>query len=1013
MVKGDPAMMYLWRVFSLAPTNRNAQFKQGVTLMIVTVEMQRTAKVTTKKYFVMRDFCLPPFGIALLLGCTVQVYSQVASISVNWTWHGRQYGSTSDTAVYGAKGQFSPSNSPGSLNGARAFYFNNSFYLFGRNANIMWQYRSSDNLWGWISGANWDCSTCASGCGQYGKLRKPNATNIPPSRSFHQAWLVNSVAYMFGGQTCGNEAKDDLWSYNISSNIWTWISGSSSTDFAGNYSQNFSPSGRFCTAGFDAYGSLYLFAGTSYLGVRNDLWMFDLGSYSWTFLKGSSVADQGGMFFDGPDPENSPNPVTSPQIWFSQSTNRSYVFGGFTNSGSLVKAMYFYEFSSQCWQVVGGTSQLSPGWKYGPKGEFGASLYPPPRYEASTWSYYSNHGTFLMMYGGSGDLETNNIWTYWEENEVWAWISGSSGLDTGTGFGAQVGQYDYPQWGNTFGQFGLRSDVINSFYYFSWDNNLWSFYLNVSRCSPGSFSANTSGYVCQYCSPGLFAANANQTTCQPCNSGSYASSLGHSACVLCTLGTFTSNASTPCSNCPFGRISAVLGANACEQCTAGRYSNSNLTRTACLDCAAGYVSVVNGSTSCSLCPSGKFSSAKSSQCTSCPTHAITSSEVSISPRDCVCPEGFFGNGNDTCNQCVITVGIACPYNSSVPFIKAGWYRKINSNVSEVIACVPPEACPEGGYGSTVCADGYDGRGCLQCADRFFRIGLKCLPCLNTAGRWSIISMLFLLAVFACWKLTQAHGRIPVVVRISFSWLQVLSLFALISSNWPKSLAGLFDVSSFLNGEIQLFGFNCDKFTFWSVWLLKLFVPIPMFLVLGVFNFLSAVKQNKRVSGTRVISEKLPAMLYSLTLLSTMVYNAIFQVFYCTEVKHGEWVLVSDPAVKCYDASWNRYLVIDILAMIVYVAFLPLFAFFYIKSRVKNQSDVENLKMIISPYKQGLEYWEIVKLGYKLIFILLRNVGGFDPVVKQFVLFLALVIQLHLDSKICPYKRTDANDISNM
>jgi hypothetical protein len=172
-------------------------------------------------------------------------------------------------------------------------------------------------------------------------------------------------------------------------------------------------------------------------------------------------------------------------------------------------------------------------------------------------------------------------------------------------------------------------------------------------------------------------------------------------------------------------------------------------------------------------------------------------------------------------MCSLSPGVLCPFNSSVPYVKAGWYRSLSSNVTETIICIPTDSCLEAGYGSTNCSSGYDGKGCLLCADQFYRLGTKCLPCLMKAGRWFLLCIMFLLSVYGCWRLTVAHHRIPNVAKIAFNWIQFLSLYSLISSSWPKSLNGFFNASLLLNGDIQLFGFDCDKLSYWSIWLMKL------------------------------------------------------------------------------------------------------------------------------------------------------------------------------------------------
>jgi hypothetical protein len=960
-------------------------------------------------------------GLVMLLSlfCAPQVSSQAASMSANWNWRGQRFGSSSDLAVYGAINQFDTAYYPGTVSQGQGFFYNDSFYLFGGSSNFMWQYRTNDNLWGWISGTQYLCTgTCIGGvCTQYGTKRVTSNSSVPSARSSHQGWLANNTVYIFGGSDCNAGAeRDDLWSFNLSSSLWTWIAGTSTIKFAGNFTKDIyaSPSARFGTSGVVVNSNLYLFGGQMYTGMMSDLWMFNTVTFIWSYLKGPSIPNQGMIFSTGGNPSNRPDGLTLAQMWFSGTSNRFYVFGGDKVGGILSSTWCYFDLNSLTWRVED-FSYTATTWRYGPIGQFGASYFPIPRDSASTWTYYAPQGTFLMMYGGYGSLETNNVWAYWEENKVWAWVAGSSGLDTGSGFSSTSNgaQYQFPQ--ATLGQIGQQQVSLTSWYYFASDNNIWSLSLNFSRCLLGSFSANSSGYTCQYCSAGTFSNQRNFTACLQCASGSYTSSAAQSSCIVCPAGTYTPDSLTPCLNCPTGRISSS-GVSVCQSCEPGKYSNNNITSTTCFDCTAGYFSLMHESDSCNLCPSGRFSSTQSSFCQTCGLNAITASVVSISQQDCVCPEGYYGRGNESCNLCSASLGTLCPYNSSVPYVKAGWFRSLLGNMTQVTACLPAESCVEAGYGSTVCSSGYVGQGCLSCAAEFYRFGIKCLPCMMKGGRWAIIVLLFLGSVYACWRLTRAESRIPLTVKITFSWLQVLSLFSLVSSNWPKSLSGLFDASSVLNGEIQLFGFNCDQFTFWDVWVVKIFVPIIMVSLICLFNIIEALKQHNHVRSHhylwKLLLSKFPSIIYSLSLVSTLIYNAIFQLFYCVQVHDGWWVLASDPSVKCFDSTWYKYLVLDILAIVGYVIALPAFSLFYILSNVKNPSKAENLKMITSPYRSGLEYWEIVKLCYKMVFIMLRNAGGIESSVREFILVVILITQLYIDVKVNPHKSTAANDTSN-
>ena len=69
--------------------------------------------------------------------------------------------------------------------------------------------------------------------GVYGTLGVAASGNIPESRVPAGSWTDKSGnLWLFGGQGLDSNGiigwLNDLWEYNISTNQWTWMSGSSS-----------------------------------------------------------------------------------------------------------------------------------------------------------------------------------------------------------------------------------------------------------------------------------------------------------------------------------------------------------------------------------------------------------------------------------------------------------------------------------------------------------------------------------------------------------------------------------------------------------------------------------------------------------------------------------------------------------------------------------------------------------------------------------------------------------------
>jgi hypothetical protein len=207
-------------------------------------------------------------------------------VSINqWTWmKGPNTGN--QPGVYGIKGIPDSANNPG----GRWCYAkwkdsNGDFWLFGGSdtsggRNDLWRYNLITNEWTWMSGQNFPNDT-----GTSGTQCIANSMNTPSARIENRScWTKacdNFINFGGVGPTLGDENMNDLWNYNVSSNQWTWMSGSvtSSTGHYGSKtisSPNNLPPGRRGSVGWsDNSGNLWLWGGSGDLGAfYNDMWRF-------------------------------------------------------------------------------------------------------------------------------------------------------------------------------------------------------------------------------------------------------------------------------------------------------------------------------------------------------------------------------------------------------------------------------------------------------------------------------------------------------------------------------------------------------------------------------------------------------------------------------------------------------------------------------------------------------------------------------------------------------------------
>src|SRR6185437_6369224 len=161
------------------------------------------------------------------------------------------------------------------------------------------------NTWQLINGSDTDPVISVKAI--YGTKSQAAASNTPGSRSGFITWVdSDNNLWLFGGYTvyAGENFLGDLWNYNTTSNMWTWISGDSTPNKMGNYgtkgysSDTIFPSSRHGGAGWsDNQGNIWLFGGIrgDYYPA-NDLWKYNISNNEWTWVGGSSSSNGAGIY---------------------------------------------------------------------------------------------------------------------------------------------------------------------------------------------------------------------------------------------------------------------------------------------------------------------------------------------------------------------------------------------------------------------------------------------------------------------------------------------------------------------------------------------------------------------------------------------------------------------------------------------------------------------------------------------------------------------------------------------
>jgi hypothetical protein len=349
-----------------------------------------------------------------------------------WAWIKGPGGTPNQTAIYGVQGIPSPNNTPGSRGWGTPTWVDTTgnLWLFGGYSagnykNDLWKYNISSNEWTWMKGPD-----TLVAFGNYGTMGLPDSANVPSPRcETNASWTDdNNNLWLFGGM--GNGSYNDLWRYNISTNIWTWMKGSSTPNFdhgvygiKGVSDSANRPSMRYCYAKWkDENNNLWFYGGyeqnTPFYGIKNDVWRYSITSNEWTWISGDSIVQ------DSIATENGQCVATEYNLPACRYENRAcwqigdnfLVLGGLPLNGRGFNDLWSYNVLLNEWTWVSGATTPNPNYHYGIKTISNPLNSPPGRFGSIGWR---DNQCNLWFFGGvyydfslGSYICLNDMWRY-------------------------------------------------------------------------------------------------------------------------------------------------------------------------------------------------------------------------------------------------------------------------------------------------------------------------------------------------------------------------------------------------------------------------------------------------------------------------------------------------------------------------------------------------------------------------------------------------------------------------
>jgi N-acetylneuraminic acid mutarotase len=235
--------------------------------------------------------------------------------------------------------------------------------------------------------------------------------------------------------------------FQIHAQTWTWMTGSDTLTQIGVYgtmgvsSPSNNPGSRHGAATWtDASGNLWLFGGeglttTTTLCWLNDMWKYDVGTNEWTWMRGTNLPNQNGIYgIQGvPSPTNEPGAREFMCTWTDAAGN-FWMFGGdgFPATGGIgnLNDLWRYNPTTNEWTWMKGSSTLTnQNGIYGIKNVSASGNNPGGRIGPGSWT--DNSGK-LWMFGGFGYAASlpggnlDDLWRYDPATNEWTWMHGTN-----------------------------------------------------------------------------------------------------------------------------------------------------------------------------------------------------------------------------------------------------------------------------------------------------------------------------------------------------------------------------------------------------------------------------------------------------------------------------------------------------------------------------------------------------------------------------------------------------------
>eukprot|EP00033_Pygsuia_biforma_P002177 GCRY01002412.1.p1 GENE.GCRY01002412.1~~GCRY01002412.1.p1 ORF type:complete len:954 (-),score=245.34 GCRY01002412.1:790-3651(-) len=502
-----------------------------------------------------------------------------------------------------------------------------------------------------------------------------------------------------------------------------------------------------------------------------------------------------------------------------------------------------------------------------------------------------------------------------------------------------------------------------------------------------------------FCPPG-YEFSPDEVLCTECGAGRYSTqNTMADSCKSCGANYITVDAET-------GLALENATSVDCCQCSSTFIEYSTSTSTQCI-CDVGYYEDTAGS-SCVACPENTYKeSVLSESCTDCNLESeYTISTASSSHYDCLCKEGWYRVDKDSeCLEC--PSGATCLGDAALPFAQAGYFQSREEDYV-FLECANADACT----GHSICATGYQGIICGDCADDYYRMDVDCISCDGGASAILPLCLIFLFLVMILFYFSSYRPESATTfgaLRTCFNFLQVTALFAEFRVNWPTAVRDVFRALTVVNLSFEITAPECSmghQIDFYEAFVYKFFTP---FMVVAIISIIYGcvilhgwIVQKLIARGTMttppgssrglsfvrrcIVAVQSPltddrkfyarlAYFRVLFIYSMMTYLptsvSVLEFFGCTSQPDGEYLLDAFPGTKCYTSTYFSYLPLAIFGIVLYVLSVPALVYAILhknKASLTSEKTYLMFGFLYARYNARHYMWELIILVRKLLLV---------------------------------------------